>query len=175
MSLPFLLEIGTEEIPDWMIPEPRWRISGCCSRSSRFRTNRSPWTPRRAAWCCAPTGCRRARPTAKSASWDRPNRRPRRPWPGSRASRAIAPEDLAVETTPKGEYYSFTRKVAGRHDQGHSGRSAARHHSADLLPQDHVLDRQGRPALHPADSLDRGAAGRRDRAVRTGRRSLGQP
>src|SRR5664279_5579648 len=33
---------------------------------------------------------------------------------GFARKQGIAPEDLAVETTPKGEYYCFTRKVAGR-------------------------------------------------------------
>ncbi len=66
----------------------RWKTCGCCSKSWRSRTNRSRWTPRRAAWCCAPRDCRSARRTAKSASWGRRNRRPRRRWPDSRASRA---------------------------------------------------------------------------------------
>ena len=50
---------------------------------------------------------------------------------GFARKQGVKPEDLSIETTPKGEYYSFLKKVAGRRDQGHSGRGAARHHPAE--------------------------------------------
>ena len=84
---------------------------------------------------------------------------------GFARKQGVKPEDLTVETTAKGEYYSFRQESGGAADQGHSGGGSAGRHPADLLSQDHVLDRQGRAALHPADPLDCGAAGRGDRAV----------
>ena len=49
MSLPFLLEIGTEEIPDWMIPGGARKSAPAVREARRSRTNRSRLdaTPRR--------------------------------------------------------------------------------------------------------------------------------
>ncbi len=33
---------------------------------------------------------------------------------GFARKQGIKPEDLTIETTPKGEYYSFLKQVAGR-------------------------------------------------------------
>ena len=66
------------------------------------------------------------------------------------------------------------RRWQGRATRGHSGRGAAGADPGHPLAQDHVLDGQGRAALHPADPLDRGAAGRRGGAVRNCRREVGQ-
>ncbi len=70
--------------------------------------------PPRAVWCCASKACPIAWPIPKSASSDPPKRRPCKPSPASRAKHGLKPEDLVVESTPKGEYYVFTKKVEGR-------------------------------------------------------------
>ena len=92
----------------------------------------------------------------------------------SRASRASSPRTWQSSPTAKGEYYAYREEGAGARHARHPGRGAARPDPQDLLPEDDVLDREGRPALHPADPLDRGAAGRRGGAVRTRRRAVRQ-
>jgi glycyl-tRNA synthetase beta chain len=113
MSLPFLLEIGAEEIPDWMIPTALENLrllfeklaipheSVTMDATPRRLVLRADGLPARQA-----DSEERVMGPAKSA--------PPQAVAGFARKQGIAPEDLAVETTPKGEYYCFTRKVAGR-------------------------------------------------------------
>ena len=171
MSLPFLFEIGVEEIPDWMIPDALENLrvlfekleipheSVTLDATPRRLVLRAEGLPARQA-----DSQERVLGPAKSA--------PAQAVEGFARKQGVKPEDLTVETTPKGEYYSFIRKVPGRPTKDILAEALPGIILRDLLPQDDVLDRQGRPALHPAHPLDRGAAGRRDRAVRAGRRAL---
>ena len=165
MSLPFLLEIGTEEIPDWMIragARKPARLLFAKSRRNTLGDESVRRMPRRAAWCCAPTDSLERQPDTEERVSGPPKSAPAQALRRLRArSRASSPKSCTVETTAKGEYYSLSKKVAGPPSRGHPRRGAAGHHPADLLPEDDVLDRQGRPALHPAHPLDRRAARRR--------------
>ena len=71
MSLAFLLEIGTEEIPDWMIPGA---LAQLAAKLDLFGATPSASMRRRAAWCCAPKACRSARRIASRSSRARRNR-----------------------------------------------------------------------------------------------------
>ena len=114
MSLPFLLEIGTEEIPDWMIPDALENLR------LLFEKLEIPHESVTAGRHAAPPGAARRRSArapgryAKSACWARRNRRPPQAVAGFARKQGVEPEDLTVETTPKGEYYTFLKKVPGR-------------------------------------------------------------
>lgn len=117
MSVPFLLEIGTEEIPDWMIPGALESLRGlfeeALAKSSLHAEGIAlDATPRRLVLRAAALAERQAdseeRLTgpAKSA--------PAKAVEGFARKLGVQPADLAVEATVKGEYYTYVRKVAGR-------------------------------------------------------------
>ena len=113
MSLPFLLEIGTEEIPDWMIPGALENLrllfekleipheSVTMDATPRRLVLRADGLPERQA-----DSRERVLGPAKSA--------PPQAVAGFARKQGIQPGDLAIEATPKGDYYCFTRKIAGR-------------------------------------------------------------
>ena len=113
MNLPFLVEIGTEEIPDWMIPGALANLrelfvkigiphdSVALDATPRRLVLRAEGLPPRQA-----DSEERVLGPAKSA--------PPQAVAGFARKQGVKPEALAVETTPRGEYYSFTRKVEGR-------------------------------------------------------------
>ncbi len=114
MSLPFLLEIGTEEIPDWMIPDALENLRLLFEKLAiPHESITMDATPRRLVLRADGLPAKQADSEervmgpAKSA--------PAQAVAGFARKQGIAAEDLlSMETTPKGEYYSFTRKVAGR-------------------------------------------------------------
>jgi glycyl-tRNA synthetase beta chain len=113
MSLPFLLEIGTEEIPDWMIPSALENLRLLFEKLAIPHDSVTlDATPRRLVLradglpAIQADSEERVMGPAKSA--------PAQAVAGFARKQGVKPEDLTVETTPKGEYYSFTRKVAGR-------------------------------------------------------------
>jgi glycyl-tRNA synthetase beta chain len=113
VSLPFLLEIGTEEIPDWMIPDALENLrllfekleipheSIAMDATPRRLVLRAEGLPAKQA-----DSEERVKGPAKSA--------PPQAVAGFARKQGVKAEDLTLEATPKGEYYSFTRKVAGR-------------------------------------------------------------
>jgi len=112
-SLSFLLEIGTEEIPDWMIPAALESLrlqfekleiahdSVTLDATPRRLVLRAEGLPARQA-----DSEERALGPAKSA--------PPKAVAGFARKHGVAPEALTVESTPKGDYYTFVRTVAGR-------------------------------------------------------------
>ena len=113
MSLPFLLEIGTEEIPDWMIPDALENLRLLFEKLAiPHESITMDATPRRLVLRADGLPARQADSEervmgpAKSA--------PAQAVAGFARKQGVAPDALTIETTPKGEYYSFTRKVAGR-------------------------------------------------------------
>jgi glycyl-tRNA synthetase beta chain len=113
VSLPFLLEIGTEEIPDWMIPSALENLRLLFEKLAiPHESIAMDATPRRLVLRAEGLPAKQADSEervmgpAKSA--------PAQAVAGFARKQGVKPEDLTVETTPKGEYYSFTRKVAGR-------------------------------------------------------------
>jgi len=113
VSLPFLFEIGVEEIPDWMIPDALENLHLLFEKLEiPYESVRLDATPRRLVLRAEGLPERQADSQervlgpAKSA--------PPQALEGFARKQGVKPEDLTVETTPKGEYYSFIRKVPGR-------------------------------------------------------------
>ncbi|HEY9139750.1 MAG TPA: glycine--tRNA ligase subunit beta [Bryobacteraceae bacterium] len=112
-SLPFLLEIGTEEIPDWMIPAALVSLRVLFEKLDIAHDSVTlDATPRRLVLRAEGLPARqadseeRALGPAKSA--------PPKAVAGFARKHGVAPESLTVESTPKGDYYTFVRTVAGR-------------------------------------------------------------
>ena len=113
MSVPFLLEIGTEEIPDWMIPAALGSLrllfekldipheSVALDATPRRLTLRAEGLPERQA-----DSEERILGPAKSA--------PPQAVAGFARKQGVSPESLTLETTAKGAYYAVVRKAAGR-------------------------------------------------------------
>jgi glycyl-tRNA synthetase beta chain len=113
MSLPFLLEIGTEEIPDWMIPDALENLRLLFEKLAiPHESITMDATPRRLVLRADGLPARQADSEervmgpAKSA--------PAQAVAGFARKQGVAPEGPDDRDHPKGEYYSFTRKVAGR-------------------------------------------------------------
>ena len=165
----FLLEIGAEEIPDWMIDaalaDLREQLSSVHSGHSADRRyvdgshaaaaglageGSDGASARRRNGCCRARMFRRATKAAAGirtktghdgrATWRRMQTRRASATSFISSQRASRPLELLREKLPD--------IIAGIH-----------------LAEDDVLDRQGRRSLYPADSLDRGAAGRSSRSV----------
>ncbi len=112
-ALRFLLEIGVEEIPDWMIPGALENLrllfekleiphdSVTMDASPRRLVLRADGLPIRQA-----DSQERVMGPAKAA--------PAQAVAGFARKQGIQPEDLKVESTPKGEYYAYLKKVPGR-------------------------------------------------------------
>ncbi len=149
----FLLEIGTEEIPHWMIPGALEQLAamnlfgaavagGCDSAAAGGARER-------VAGADAGRGTDRQR----AADLGRATR-PRRGFAKKQGVELSA-------MTKAGDYYELRKLVPGRAVRDILGRDAAGCDPRHPVAQDHVLDgRQDRAALHSADPLDRGAAGR---------------
>jgi glycyl-tRNA synthetase beta chain len=113
MTLPLLLEIGTEEIPDWMIPSALESLrllfekleipheSVALDATPRRLVLRAEGLPER-----QPDSEERVLGPAKSA--------PPQAVAGFARKQGVSVERLSTETTPKGEYYALVKKVNGR-------------------------------------------------------------
>jgi glycyl-tRNA synthetase beta chain len=113
MSLPFLLEIGTEEIPDWMIKSALEDLRAQFVKLGIAHDSlRVDATPRRLVLRAS------GLPERQADSEERvqgPSRSaPPQAVEGFARKQGAAPGDLSVEATAKGEYYVFHKKVAGR-------------------------------------------------------------
>ena len=113
MSLPLLLEIGTEEIPDWMIPNALESLRLLFEKLDiPHETVALDATPRRLVLRAEGLPARqpdreeRIQGPAKSA--------PAQAVAGFARKQGLKPEDLTTETTAKGEYYVLVKKVPGR-------------------------------------------------------------
>ena len=113
MTLPFLLEIGTEEVPDWMIKSAledlraRFVALGIPHESVQVDA-----TPRRLVLRVSGLPERQADSVERVQGPSRSA--PPQAVEGFARKQGAAPADLAIESTPKGEYYVFHKKVAGR-------------------------------------------------------------
>ena len=113
MTLPFLLEIGTEETPDWMIPGALESLHLLFEKAGvPHETVKLDATPRRLVLRAEglpdrqPDTEERVAGPAKSA--------PPQAVAGFARKQGVRPEDLSSESTPKGEYYYFVKKINGR-------------------------------------------------------------
>lgn len=117
MNLPFLLEIGTEEIPDWMIPGAlenlRALFEDTLGRAGLAATGLlTDATPRRLVLRAGAIPSEQA--DAEEKITGPAKSAPPQAVAGFARRQGVTPEALTLEATPKGEYYCFTRKVAGR-------------------------------------------------------------
>ncbi|MBK9168638.1 MAG: glycine--tRNA ligase subunit beta [Bryobacterales bacterium] len=117
MSVPFLLEIGTEEIPDWMIPgaleQLRTKFTDLMAKLNLAADDvRVDATPRRLV--LRASGLPPRQQDAEELLMGPPKAAPAAAVAGFARKLGVAPEELVIETTAKGEYYSFRRKVAGQ-------------------------------------------------------------
>ena len=113
MSLPFLLEIGTEEIPDWMIFPPALEnllreIAAIPGMDKLELTS----TPRRLVLQVDQVPERQ--PNIVENVVGPPKSAPQKAVLGFARKLGVNPEDLKIEHTPRGEYYSLEREVQGR-------------------------------------------------------------
>lgn len=113
MTAPFLLEIGTEEIPDWMIGGALESLrSLTASAVPSLGEVQMDATPRRLVLRAAEVPLRQAdqeelvQGPAKAA--------PPKAVEGFARKVGARVEDLQVQSTGKGDYYTFLRKVEGR-------------------------------------------------------------
>jgi glycyl-tRNA synthetase beta chain len=113
MSLPFLFEIGTEEVPDWMIPDALENLRLLFEKLNiPHESVAMDATPRRLVLRAEglpvrqPDSEERIQGPAKSA--------PPKAVAGFARKHGVAPESLTVESTGKGEYYTLVKKVVGR-------------------------------------------------------------
>lgn len=120
--LPFLLEIGTEEIPDWMIPGALDHLEKLFTELlAKSRLAHEPLqldaTPRRLVLRCA--GIQAAQETTESLVTGPPVSAAFKNGEPTPAAFAFARkmntevENLLRETTPKGEYLAFRQRVDG--------------------------------------------------------------
>jgi glycyl-tRNA synthetase beta chain len=112
-TLPLLLEIGTEEIPDWMIP------NALESLRLQFEKLEIPHesvamdaTPRRLV--LRATGLRARQPDTEEKVLGPAKSAPQQAVAGFARKHGVQVEDLLVESTPKGEYHVLIKKVKGR-------------------------------------------------------------
>jgi len=112
-ALPFLLEIGTEEIPDWMIP------AALESLRLQFEKLEIPHdsvrldaTPRRLV--LRAEGLPERQADSEERILGPARSAPAQGVAGFARKHGVTPEALSVESTPKGEYYVFVKTVTGR-------------------------------------------------------------
>src|SRR2546421_2075791 len=117
MNLPFLLEIGVEEIPDWMI-EGALRDLRSLFEETMVRAGvpahlvRVDGTPRRLVLRAEGVPERQA--DSEELVTGPPKAAPAAAVAGFAKKQGIAPDALTVQSTPKGDYYGYTKKVEGR-------------------------------------------------------------
>ncbi|MDE3166536.1 MAG: glycine--tRNA ligase subunit beta [Acidobacteriota bacterium] len=111
--LPFLLEIGTEEIPDWMIPGALENLRLLFEKLAIPHDEiRLDATPRRLV--LRATGLPERQADAEERILGPAKSAPAQAVAGFARKQGIQPEEMAVEATPKGDYYVYYKKVAGR-------------------------------------------------------------
>jgi glycyl-tRNA synthetase beta chain len=113
MSVPFLLEIGSEEIPDWMIPGALENLGSLFVKLGLPHTDlRLDATPRRLV--LRAEGLPEKQADSEERVTGPAKSAPAQAVAGFARKQGIRPEDLEVEKTPKGEYWAFTRRLEGR-------------------------------------------------------------
>jgi glycyl-tRNA synthetase beta chain len=109
----FLLEIGTEEIPDWMIPTALENLRLLFERLALPHDSVSlDATPRRLV--LRADGLPLRLPDREERVQGPPKSAAPKAVAGFARKQGVLPEDLIVDVTAKGEYYSYLKKVTGR-------------------------------------------------------------
>jgi glycyl-tRNA synthetase beta chain len=113
MTLPFLLEIGTEEIPDWMIPTALENLRMSFEKLEiPHESVRLDATPRRLV--LRAEGLPARQPDSVERVLGPPKSAPPQAVAGFARKQGVLLADLKLESTPKGEYYTYLKKVPGR-------------------------------------------------------------
>jgi glycyl-tRNA synthetase beta chain len=117
MNLPFLLEIGTEEIPDWMIPpainQLRELFQDLLDRTKLPGTITSvDATPRRLVLRAEGLADRQL--DSEELLLGPPKSAGSGAATGFAKKMGTTPDQLGTETTPKGEYYCFKKYLKGQ-------------------------------------------------------------
>jgi glycyl-tRNA synthetase beta chain len=117
MSVPFLLEIGTEEIPDWMIPpainQLRELFQELLDRTKRPGTITGvDATPRRLVLVAE--GLTQRQPDSEELILGPPKSAGEGPAAGFAKKMGTTSDQLGIETTPKGDYVSFKKQLKGQ-------------------------------------------------------------
>ena len=117
MSLPFLLEVGTEEIPDWMIVpainQLRDDFQVFLDQNGVGGKVAGAWaTPRRLV--LRAEGIAERQPDAEEVVMGPPKSAGVGAAAGFARKLGIPPDQLSVRETPKGEYFSALKKTVGR-------------------------------------------------------------
>ena len=117
MNLPFLVEIGTEEIPDWMIPpainQLRELFQDLLDRTKASGTISSvDATPRRLV--LRAEGLEARQPDSEELVLGPPKSAGSGAATGFAKKMGTTPDQLGTETTPKGEYYCFKKHLKGQ-------------------------------------------------------------
>lgn len=117
MSLPFLLEIGSEEIPDWMIPPALENLRELFAKlleDHRLggRVAHVDATPRRLVLCAEDLEERQA-DTEELVSGP-PKSAAAGAIAGFAKKMGVSPDQLETTVTPKGEYVAYRRKITGK-------------------------------------------------------------
>ncbi len=113
VNLPFLLEIGTEEIPDWMIPTALENLRMSFEKLDiPHESVRLDATPRRLV--LRAEGLPARQPDSVERVLGPPKSAPPQAVAGFARKQGVLLADLKLESTPKGEYYTYLKKVPGR-------------------------------------------------------------
>ena len=113
MSLPFLLEIGTEEVPDWMIPNALENLRLLFERLGiQHESVAMDATPRRLV--LRAEGLPEKQADSEERILGPAKSAPPQAVAGFARKQGVSPEALVAEKTPKGEYYILLKKVEGR-------------------------------------------------------------
>jgi len=113
VSLSLLLEIGTEEIPDGMIPGALESLHMLFERvGAPHETVRLDATPRRLV--LRADGLPERQEDREERVLGPAQSAPAQAVAGFARKQGVRPEDLVTETTPKGNYYSIVKKIPGR-------------------------------------------------------------
>jgi glycyl-tRNA synthetase beta chain len=117
MSLPFILEIGTEEIPDWMIVPALNQLQDMFQalldqQALGGRVEETHATPRRLF--LRASGLLEKQTDVEELVMGPAKSAGAGAAAGFARKQGTTVEQLATQTTPKGEYFAFTKRVPGR-------------------------------------------------------------
>jgi glycyl-tRNA synthetase beta chain len=117
VSVPFLLEIGTEEIPDWMIVPALNQLQDTFQalldqQNLGGKVTRTDATPRRLVLFAE--DLRERQPDAEDLVLGPPKSAGQGAATGFAKKMGTTPDQLGTEATPKGEYFSFAKRTQGQ-------------------------------------------------------------
>lgn len=124
----FLLEVGSEEIPDWMIMPALNQLQDAVQKlldenEIGGMVKRAEATPRRLVIMAE--GLRDRQSDSTEVIMGPPVKAGAGAAGGFAKKMGVSPEQLEKETTPKGEYLKFTRTVSGRNTRDLLGEALA--------------------------------------------------